>query len=367
MKAREGLVCAACGTLNRPNWEYCARCNEPLEEAAITQPPAPTVIERDTAVPLDEPTDNSALVLVVGLAAFATLSLAAYRYASTEAPTGPDPALFTVATRPPAPREAEPLVGPGSSDFDAGRRLLNSGDHDGAIEALSAAVDADPQNAEYRNVLAHALWRAGDHDQALAEHAEAARLDPRFQAQYARSLDVAGRPEEAVRAYEAVVGENPEAVVLREDLGRLLFRTGAYAEAVPHLEVAVRERPEDPVLAQEFAYSLDQAGQKERAASTYRQVLERAPQAVLTRGLLAETLYEQGRKDEAMKVLQDGLSVTPDAPLLRRQMGSLLERSGKQAEAAAAYREYARLVPNSPDAKTIAERARRLDARSRKP
>ena len=47
---------------------------------------------------------------------------------------------------------------------------------------------ADPENARYRSYLANALWRAGSRDQALAEHAEAARLDPRLRTQSIQSL-----------------------------------------------------------------------------------------------------------------------------------------------------------------------------------
>src|SRR5258708_1496578 len=31
-------VCPSCGTLNKPNWEYCARCGEALHEVAATIP-----------------------------------------------------------------------------------------------------------------------------------------------------------------------------------------------------------------------------------------------------------------------------------------------------------------------------------------
>ena len=33
MKAKQAVVCPKCGALNRPTWEFCARCNESLEGA----------------------------------------------------------------------------------------------------------------------------------------------------------------------------------------------------------------------------------------------------------------------------------------------------------------------------------------------
>jgi predicted Zn-dependent protease len=364
MKAREAVVCPACGTYNRPTWEFCARCNESLEGAPQAHPEDLAALEDET--PAEAPSTVSTMILVASVAGLVFVPFWAYRHASTAAgPSGPDPRMFTVATRPsPLPPAAAP-ADPGAADFDAGRRKLNSGDVDGALALLQSAVAADPENAEYRRVLAAVLWRAGDQDESVAQRAEAARLDPRFELEYARALDVAGRSDEAVDVFRSVVARNPEASVVQEDLGRLLYRTGAYAEAAPHLEVAVRARPDDPVLRQELAYALERAGDSAAAVDEYHKVLETAPQAAITRGLLAENLYQQGRKDEAMKVIQDGLALSPEAPLLQRQLGSLLERAGKREEAAAAYREYARLAPNSPDARTIAERAARLDALGR--
>jgi Flp pilus assembly protein TadD len=363
MMAREAVLCPACGTRNRPGWAYCARCEESLEGAVPADDTLQTTAVPDEWEPMEGPGVASSAVLVVTVLAFGALGFSAYRtVSSTPPPEGPDPGIFTIGTEPAELPEAPPMAVPGVSDYDSGRRLLSAGDTAGAISQLRAAVAADPDNASYHSYLAYALWQAGSRDEALAEHAAAARLDGRLQMQYARALDLAGRTEEATIEYEAVLARNPEAVVVREDLGRLLFRTGEYAAAAPHLERAVQARSDDPVLRQEMAYALDQAGEKPKAESAYREVLESAPQAVITRGLLAENLYEQGKKEEAMSVLERGLEMTPDAPLLQRQLGSLLEREGKRAEAAAAYRSYARLAPNAPDAGSIAERADQLDS-----
>jgi Flp pilus assembly protein TadD len=366
MKARQAVVCPKCGALNRPNWEFCARCNEPLEGAL----PAEERASPDLAGEGERPAPSLSATAIAVATALALLGLgvAAWRYASQAPPlAGPDPSLFAFAKQPVDLPKAPPPAGPGAADYVEGRRLMNAGDFAGAAARLAAAVAASPDNAEYRNVYGHALWRSGDREGAIAAHAEAARLDPRLQMQYARSLDVAGRGADAVREYEAILGKNPASSTVHEDLGRLLFRSGDYAKAASHLQQAVQSRPDDPVLAQELAYSLDQAGDRAQAAAVYRKVLAQAPQAVMARGLLAENLVGQGKKEEAVALLQEGLKATPTAPLLHREMGSILERSGRPGEAAAAYRAYARLAPNAPDAKEMTDRAARLDAAGRKP
>lgn len=362
MKAKQAVVCPKCGALNRPTWEFCARCNESLEGALPAEEPS--------APPEDRPAASSAFsnVIAVGvLVVLVGLGVAGWRYASrAPALDAPDPSLFTVATRPAELPTAAPPKGVGAADFDAGRRLMNSGDLQGALTRLAAAVAADPANAEYQNVYGHALWRSGDKDGSLAAHAEAARLDPRLRMQYARSLDVAGRTEDAARQYEQVLAANPAATAARLDLGRLFFRSGEYGKAAVHLQQAVEARPDDLVVTQELGYALDRAGDRAAAAAVYQRILARAPHAVMARGFLADNLVEQGRKGEALTVLEEGLKLAPTAPLLQRQLGAVLESSGRPGEAAAAYRAYARLAPNAPDAKELAGRAARLEALGRK-
>jgi len=306
-------------------------------------------------------------VVVVTVLVFALLSIAAYRSASDAPPVaGPDPRMFTIGSPPPQLPEAAPSTRPGAADFAAGRRLLTAGDPAAAVGALRAAVAADPDSAAYRSALAHALWRTGNRERAVAVHGDAARLDPRLQVQYARTLELAGHPEEAAREYEAILVRSPDSPAVSEELGRLLYRSGNYADAAPHLQVAVASRPGDAVLRQELAYALDQGGDREQAATAYREVLESAPDAVIARSLLAENLFGRGQKSEALTLLEQGVERTPDAPLLHRELGSLLERSRKPEEAAAAYREYVKLAPNAPDADAIEGRAGRLEqARAR--
>ena len=362
MKARPAIVCPACGALNRPTWEYCARCNGSLEGAGPGEAPANAkrAGEERSSAP------SAPLVAAAALLAFVALGVGAWRQMES-APPSADRSPFTFATRPAELPPAPAPVGPGEADFEAGRRLLVAGDAAGAAARLAAAVAANPSSASYRDLFAEALWKAGDQETALRERADAARLDPRQRVQYARALDVAGRSAEAVHEYEACLAANPGSEVVRAELGRLLYRTGEYAKAAPYLEAAVQLRPTDPVAQQELGYALEQAGRQAEATTAYREVLRLAPAATAARALLSESLVEQGRKDEALAVLREGLAISPNTPMLDRQMGSVLERSGRPAAAAVAYRSYARLAPNAPDAKEIAERAAQLEAAGRKP
>lgn len=359
MKGTKAVVCPKCGALNRPTWEFCARCNESLEGATSVEESLGPATADETDAPVSSAPANT--IALAGLLALVIVGAAAWKTLASSPPSGaPDPSIFTIGTQPPVLPSPPPPLEAGGADYLAGRRALNSGDLQTAVARLAAAADANPGNAEYRNALGHALWRSGDREGAIAAHATAARLDPRLQMQYARSLDVAGRSADAVAQYQEILAKNPAASTVHEDLGRLLFRSGDYRAAAQHLQSAVQSRPDDAVLQQELAYSLDQAGDRAQAEAAYRKVLEAAPGAALSRSLLADNLAEQGRKDEALALLQEGLRTQPETPLLQRQLGSVLERSGRRQDAAAAYRAYAALAPNAPDARELLERAARL-------
>jgi Flp pilus assembly protein TadD len=191
----------------------------------------------------------------------------------------------------------------------------------------------------------------------------AARISPdRYAVPYARALDIAQRRTEAVAVYEDVLKRQPTNALAQESLGRLLYRMKDFQRAAAYLQAGVAARPEDSVLRQEMAYALDKAGQTTAAEEAYRTILGRLPGAEFTRGLLADNLQRQGRTDEAIALLTEGLTQTPNAPLLHRGLGSLFERMGRPTEAAREYMEYARLAPNTPDSRSISERAAALSA-----
>ncbi len=361
MNARQALVCPACGVLNRPTWEFCAKCGESLEGATLTT--EHEVEGPETEAPAAVSGVPSTVVLGVALLAVGVFAAVAWRQASkAEPPAQPDPALFTIATLPPELPDAEPVPStPGSEAFAEGQQLAQAGDLEGARNSFAAAIAGDGANPVYRSAYGRALWDLGSQQQALEEFGAAARLDPQRQLAYARALDVAGDQAEAVAQYEELLARTPDAAIIHEDLGRILYRSGEWEPAASHLEKAIAARPNDMVLRQEYGYALDASGDKDGAAEVYRRIVETAPQAAVSRGLLAEVLYDRGDTDEALAVVREGLAISSDAPLLERQLGSMLERDGKRAEAAEAYRRYAEQAPNAEDAKDLVDRAARLE------
>jgi tetratricopeptide (TPR) repeat protein len=367
MAAGDSLICPACGARNKPKWEFCVRCGESLQGVAPTRATSGRAEAEEAAEARPPSAGSGRLLVVVAGLLLVGLAVAAWRYSrGASGPARPDPGLFTVATRPSElPSPSPPGEGPGYTDFVEGLRLYEQQKAGEAVPFLARAAAAAPANARFRHVHAQALWAAGEQEKALAEYAEAARLDPgQYGLRLAQVYETLGNDKEALRYYEQALALAPESPGVRERIGTLLLKGNDYAKAVPHLEAASRARPGDPALQQDLAYALEMSGEPARAIEVYREILATAPaSAELARTRLAELLFKEGKRDDAIALAQEGVRLNPDAPLLHRRLGSLFERTGRAREAATAYREYARLAPNAPDAKELAERAERLDAK----
>jgi Flp pilus assembly protein TadD len=362
MAAADFRICPNCGTRNKKGWEYCVRCGDDIHSVPVGGAVSAPVEEEAP------PASGSSWLGLVGAAT--VVAVAAYASFRIHPPQGvqPDKALFELPTLSPsiAPAPAQPRTS-AQEAFDQGRSLLTRGDAAAAAALLAQAVADDPDNAEYHNVYAKALMGSGAAGaETVRQFEEACRLAPQsaeYRADVARALDKVGRTEEAARAYERALEMNGNDRQTLRQASSLQTRLGHPEAALPYLTRLAALSPDDLVVQQELGAALEKTGNKEAAAQAYRGILEQAPQAALTRGLLSEILLKEGKTDEAVALLRAGVERDPGGALLHRTLASALERSGNVAEAIREYREYARLNPNAADAKAMADRAARLEAR----
>jgi Flp pilus assembly protein TadD len=369
MKAPSAIVCPACGTKNRPKWEFCVSCGESLKGVA-----AETLVQAAVAEPVAaaEPGGAGALswlttIVGVGLAVAAFLYL---RGRQSEARGGPDPALFTVPSteRSPGAAPAEPrgsIANPATqSELSRAEALLASGDAAAALPILAELVGQLPDDPKAHYLYASALWHTGSTEEAIPEYRRAIDLDSSnrlFRSDLAKGLASLGRREEAMVEYEAILTTDPNSPGVLRELAALHAQAGNRERWLDLLTRAAEVEPSSAIIRQDLAYALEKSGRTSEAIDAYRQVVSLEPKAATSRGLLADLLYRQGRADEAIAVVQEGIQLDPNAARPHRDLASLYERTGRVAEAVAEYREYARLAPTSPDARQLAERAERLE------
>jgi tetratricopeptide (TPR) repeat protein len=363
MKADSVRVCPACGTKNKPKWEYCVNCGESLQDVAIGIPSAEATTV--TAAEAERVEEAGPFPWVAVAASIVLLAAGIYFYKNYRGGEQKiDPGVWAVPTLPPSTQAAAAYVPQaGEKSLKDGQNLLLQGDAAGAVRLLAQAVADAPSDHAAHYAYGQALWQAGDREQALAEYREAARLSPQtlsYRTDLARALANAGRNAEAIEEFEAAAAIEPGPGTLQA-LATLYSGAGNEARALDTLRRAAAVAPGSAIIQQDYARALEKAGNTGQAIEAYQKVLALNPKAANSRGLLADLLFRENRKDEAIALVRDGIAQNPQAPRLHRDLASLLERSDRLPEAIAEYREYARLAPQSADAKQLEERAQSLE------
>jgi predicted O-linked N-acetylglucosamine transferase (SPINDLY family) len=167
----------------------------------------------------------------------------------------------------PRPRDQTPLVAEGGPLSRLGE--LRFEDLIGAIEAASPKLPAQAEIGLYQSWIASvgatsplqfaawfnmgvALVRAGDRPNAVTAYRNALALKPNFSAaaiNLGLSLEVVGRPDEALKTWEAALQPTADRIALLTQRARLLERSGRLAEAETILrELLLLDRDQPDVV-----------------------------------------------------------------------------------------------------------------------
>lgn len=116
----------------------------------------------------------------------------------------------------------------GSPAFDLllerGRKAMEQGDPQAAIEHLTALIDHAPGFAEGWNARATAYFQAGLHGPSVADIRQVLALNPRHfgaMAGFGMILEEAGQTEQARAVYQAALAIHPHLEGVKEALERL--------------------------------------------------------------------------------------------------------------------------------------------------
>ena len=146
----------------------------------------------------------------------------------------------------------------------------------------------------------------------------------------------AGKLEEALRVYDAIIRVRPDIAEVHFQVGRIFLERSRFARAVTHLETARRIRPDEPAIWRPYARALICLDDRKKTADARR--------ALRSAGLPSAATREVGslleRKQARSRV------ATGKAQGIEVERVVSLARDGKLAEAEAAAGRLARLHPN---------------------
>jgi tetratricopeptide (TPR) repeat protein len=245
--------------------------------------------------------------------------------------------------------------------YETGRQRLLAGDDLGAAPAFEQAVAADPGFAPALERLAETYQSLGRNEKAEAaiDRALAAVGSSESRLAYrvrARNALLQGRPEEAEKHFQELLGRFPFDAEPRLDLAAAQAAQGHNSEAVTTLKKAVEVDPADPRAWFQLGKNSILAGDSARAASDY-----------LVRALALHTRLgnEKGKADvlNAMGVANQQLGEYPRALESYTAAAAARDRIGDDRGLASTMRNRAMVnvsLGRSRAAQADLERARKL-------
>jgi Flp pilus assembly protein TadD len=131
------------------------------------------------------------------------------------------------------------------------------------------------------------------------------------------------KPDEAIKAYQAILTRDRNNQDARQQLAKVYFSEERYAEAVKEYETLARQNPTAP-----NRYSLGQAllkaGRYDDALAEFNQVMRMAPTSGTGYFGAGQALSKLGRKEEAQAQLEKALILQPKLSEARIELGYVL-------------------------------------------
>jgi tetratricopeptide (TPR) repeat protein len=161
-------------------------------------------------------------------------------------------------------------------------------------------------------------------------------------------LQNAGKADEAIVAYKAILEKNPDVPEVHLNLGMMYAVKKDSAAAEAAYQKALELRPGYADAATSLARLYQSLGQSDKAVAIMDQAASANPQdakAQFSRGLV---LMNGGKTEDAAKAFEAATTADPTLADAWYWMGSQLLNLGKNAEAITAYEKYLALNPGNP-------------------
>lgn len=212
---------------------------------------------------------------------------------------------------------------------------------DKAIEALTAAVAADPENMMILNRRGYVYERKGKDDLALADYDAALQKRPNFGLAYNNRGTIhlrRGALQSALDDFNAAVRTAPTLYLGYVNRGRVRILMGDYDGALADFEQAEKTDPTTQVTAVFRSDALTAMGRTEEAIASWNAVIEKAPKNQYALTGRADAYLRKGDLDAALKDLNAALAINPNNVRAHTGRGQLFEKRGNLAQARADYR-----------------------------
>jgi tetratricopeptide (TPR) repeat protein len=225
-----------------------------------------------------------------------------------------------------------------------GASALENGQNQQAELLLQQALNSSPDDASTHRYLAEALWRRGAHREALAQIAEAVRLDSKNANLSVRAGEMSlasGAAEVSLAHAEHAIRLDPKLAAAWALRGRVFWQLNQHDRALADLERSLEFSPDNSEVMMNIATIYRQRGQASRCLTTLNHLLDTCPTGEEPQAALAMqgvTLLEMNRPQQAVEALIAATRRGPDSAELFFQLARAQTAAGRMDEAAAAAR-----------------------------
>ncbi len=192
------------------------------------------------------------------------------------------------------------------------------GEYAAAIPRLKTAAANDPQNLQFRLLLAHSCLSARQFQCVLDTYHEILTLN----AESAEADMLAGEAEDEMRNHAA---------------------------AIEQFRAAVKADPREPNVHFGLGYLLWTQNQFEEAAGQFQAELANVPANAEALAFLADSDMQLNHSDQAMPLIQKAIKIDPNLARAHLDLGILYADSGHREEAIREFKTAARLSPDDPN------------------
>jgi tetratricopeptide (TPR) repeat protein len=222
--------------------------------------------------------------------------------------------------------------------------------YDSAIEALSARLEAEPDDADAHAQRGAAYFRQGDFDRAAADYTAALRLrpeDPSLYKRRAQALSRAGRADEAIDDYTEALRLEPRDLEALANRGLARSGKGEHDRAIADFTEGLRLNPRDEVLYYNRGNAHYCKGEYDRAIADYTEALRLDARGVWTLGNRGKAYLLQGELARAVADFTRLLQLDPGNVKALCDRASAQLDLGRADRAVADYTEAIRLGPTA--------------------
>ncbi len=192
------------------------------------------------------------------------------------------------------------------------------GEYAAAVPYLKAAAANDPQNLQFRLLLAHSCLSARQFQCVLDTYHEILTLN----AESAEADMLAGEAEDEMRNHAA---------------------------AIEQFRAAVKADPREPNVHFGLGYLLWTQNQFEEAAVQFQAELANVPGNAQALAFLADSDMQLNHSDQAMPLIHKAIKIDPNLARAHLDLGILYADAGHHEEAIREFKTAARLSPDDPN------------------